>query len=87
VDPAAETDFVIRITPPKMLETRVPIDLVCCIDISASMRSAATYEDTEGNEVDDGLSILDVVKHAVRTVMHILTDEDRVGLVVFSDKA
>jgi hypothetical protein len=40
-----EADFVVRITPPTEMKNRVPIDLCCCVDISASMRSAATYED------------------------------------------
>jgi Mg-chelatase subunit ChlD len=82
-----EGDFVVRITPPNSLENRVPIDLCCCVDISASMRSAATYEDENGEDVDEGLSILDIVKHAVKTIMHTLTDKDRMALVVFSDKA
>lgn len=84
---SSEADFVVRITPPKDLPAKVPIDLCCCVDISASMRAAATYEDENGEDVDEGLSILDVVKHAVKTVMHTLTDKDRMALVVFSDKA
>jgi len=51
------------------------------------MRAPATYEDQNGEDVDEGMSILDIVKHAVKTVMHTLSAEDRVALVVFSDKA
>jgi Mg-chelatase subunit ChlD len=51
------------------------------------MKSAATYEDAEGEEVDNGLSILDITKHAVKTVMHTLTADDRMAVVVFNDKA
>ena len=40
-----EADFCVRLTPPKENAVRVPIDLCCCIDISASMRAAATIED------------------------------------------
>jgi len=40
-----EADICVRITPPKDLDVRIPIDLCCCVDISASMRAAATYED------------------------------------------
>ncbi len=32
---------------------------------------------------DDGLTCLDVVKHACKTVMHMLTDKDRLALVCF----
>lgn len=82
-----EADFCVRLTPPKDNAVRVPIDLCCCVDISASMRAAATYEDENGNDVDEGLCILDIVKHAIKTVIHTLSDEDRMSVVVFSDKA
>ena len=65
----------------------MPIDLCCCVDISASMKATATYEDKYDNDVDEGFIILDIVKHAVKTVMHILNEEDRMSVVVFSDKA
>ena len=51
------------------------------------MSSVASYENAEGVMVDDGLNILDVVKHAVKTVMHILQDDDRLAIVAFSSKA
>jgi len=77
----------VRLTPPTENAVRVPIDLCCCIDISASMRAAATIEDENGEEVDEGYTILDIVRHAVKTVMHTLSEKDRMSVVVFSDKA
>jgi Mg-chelatase subunit ChlD len=66
---------------------RLPADICCVVDVSGSMKSLATYEDSQGKQVNDGLSILDVVKHAVKTVMHILQDQDRLAIVAFSNKA
>ena len=53
------------------------VDIACIIDTSGSMCSFATREDENGNVVHDGLSILDIVKHAVKTVVHTLGDNDR----------
>ena len=66
---------------------RPPIDLCCVVDISGSMGALATHEDDDGTVRDDGLSILDIVKHAVKTLAHILQEGDQMSLVVFSDTA
>ena len=41
------------------------------------MGELATYENERGERTSDGLSILDIVKHAVKAVIHMLTDADR----------
>ena len=56
---------------------RSGVDIACVIDTSGSMCSFATREDEEGNVVNDGINILDIVKHAVKTVIHTLGDDDR----------
>jgi hypothetical protein len=82
------TTAVVNIKPPEGGGQRVQADVCCVIDISASMRTLATYEDgTTGQQKSDGLSVLDLVKHAVKTVMHILHDGDRLSLVSFNDTA
>eukprot|EP00930_Biecheleria_cincta_P037642 TRINITY_DN25857_c0_g1_i1.p1 TRINITY_DN25857_c0_g1~~TRINITY_DN25857_c0_g1_i1.p1 ORF type:complete len:502 (-),score=112.80 TRINITY_DN25857_c0_g1_i1:124-1629(-) len=65
---------------------KLAVDICCVVDVSGSMGGPATYE-VDGVAKDDGLSILDIVKHAVKTVMHTLKDEDRLALVAFDDKA
>jgi len=67
--------------------TRAPTDVCCVVDISGSMGQRATYEAEDGSTKDDGLTYLDIVKHAVKTVMHILKDDDRMALVAFDNKA
>lgn len=65
---------------------RSPADVCCVVDISGSMRSKATYE-VDGVMRDDGLIYLDIVKHAVKSVMHILKDQDRFALVAFDQRS
>jgi len=67
---------------------RAPVDVVCCIDISGSMSSIAEYEDVAtGKMTNDGLNMLDIVKHACKSVMFSLDEEDRFSLVVFTTQA
>jgi len=66
---------------------REPADICCVIDISGSMSSAATYETEDGKVQDDGLSVLDIVKHATKTVLKALQHDDRLAIVAFNDKA
>jgi hypothetical protein len=60
--------------------------MVCVIDISGSMSDLATYQDPEDETkvISDGFSILDLVKHAVKTIINTLTDDDRVSIVTFN---
>jgi Mg-chelatase subunit ChlD len=64
---------------------RPPMDICCVVDLSSSMGEAAQTAD--GESPDDGLSVLDVVKHAVRTCAAMLTALDRLSIVVFSNDA
>lgn len=47
--------------------------------------SAAVQGDEE--EEDDGLTVLDIVKHAVNTTIETLAEGDRLGVVSYSDEA
>jgi hypothetical protein len=52
------------------------------------MKKFAEYEDIKtGKLTHDGLSMLDVVKHAVKAVMYSLGPEDRISVVTFAGKA
>jgi adenylate kinase family enzyme/Mg-chelatase subunit ChlD len=66
---------------------RQPIDVCCAVDISGSMGQIAKYEEEDGTIKDDGLTLLDIVKHAVKTVMHMLTGQDRLALCAFDHQA
>lgn len=74
-------------TPPHALE-RASCDVVLVIDVSGSMGSAAPLPDLKDkNSESAGLSILDLVKHASRTILEGMTAGDRLALVTFSTEA
>lgn len=60
---------------------------MCVVDISGSMGAEASVKTDSGKEEKHGLSLLDIVKHAVKTVVHTLQPTDRFALVVFSTTA
>lgn len=79
-------DVLISIKP-KEGTVRAPLDVVCVIDTSGSMSDEATVKSAEGTVEAFGLTLLDIVKHAMKTLISALGPQDRVGLVSFSSKA
>lgn len=79
-------DFVVAVEPP-LGRQRAAIDLCCVVDVSGSMCSSASIKVQGGSVEDMGLSILDVVKHALRTIIAALTPRDRLSIVAFHDTA
>lgn len=68
-------------------EQAPPMDLVCIIDISASMGGRAACQTDGHTEYEDlGFSILDLVRHAVKTVVSVMRPQDRISLVLFDDR-
>ena len=88
---AESSTLLISVIPPAgpvaAPEDRIPVDVVCVVDISGSMATTATVKDEKGNTETDGLTLLDVVKHATRTVAGLLGPNDRLAVVTFSDNA
>jgi Mg-chelatase subunit ChlD len=82
---AADTLQVLAsiIQPITSANTREPLDICCVIDVSGSMGSSASAQGVE----DAGLTVLDIVKHAVRTVFSCLNENDRLSLVSYSNTA
>ena len=66
-------------------EARFSADLYLVIDVSGSMQLPAVLKD-RGSEASP-LSVLDIVVHSCRTVIHCLSSEDRLGIVTYSDTA
>lgn len=80
-DTATEHTYMVSIqsNEPDCLR-RHPATICCVVDVSGSMCSEASVQGVEST----GLSMLDIVKHAVKTVITTLGDNDRFGLVTFS---
>lgn len=64
-------------------KVRTPSDICCIIDVSWSMSMEASVKAASGATESNGLSMLDIAKHAVKTVISTLTDQDRLCLVQF----
>ena len=76
----------ISIVPPDTIEN-VCLDLVCVIDISGSMDTEAQLKNNSGNKEGNGLSYLDLLKHAIKTLILTLNEKDRLALISYSDNA
>jgi hypothetical protein len=91
--PLPERDgIIVSINPPKEPKqsiSHVPCDIVLVIDVSGSMNAAAPTPATEGSkeQEDVGLSVLDLVKHSARTIVESLNDQDRLGIITYSNDA
>lgn len=84
--------MIAKIQPPYMpLNTKiahVPCDIVLVIDVSGSMGLNAPLPDNSGKKTENfGLSVLDLVKHAAKTILSTLDGRDRLGIVTFSETA
>lgn len=67
--------------------SRRPCDIVCVLDVSGSMQLPAAIKATNEDIEAAGLDRLDLVKHAVKTVVATLQPQDRLALVTYSDQA
>ena len=62
------------------------IDLVLCIDHSASMSARVEAKDENGSKLEDGFTQQDIVNHAAKTVAKTLSSKDRLAIVIFDNK-
>lgn len=69
------------------VETRPPIDVVLCIDVSGSMATEATIKGDGNERISHGLSILSLTVNAAKTVLRSLNENDNISIVTYSDRA
>jgi hypothetical protein len=82
----------VKIQPPRQPESlkldHVPCDIVLAIDVSGSMAVDAPVPANPGEKKERyGLSVLDLTKHAARTILETLNENDRLGIVTFATAA
>lgn len=78
---AGNSTIFVTITPPNQPgadgtpEKRAPVDLCCVIDVSGSMDDdAAVPSETDKPLEVTGLSVMDVTKHAMKTIIASMGD-------------
>ena len=81
----SEEVFVNVSIDPKKIESRKPLLLISMIDVSGSMSCAAS--DLKNNNEEGGFTRLALVKHSLKTVVSTLSENDKMCLITFSDKA
>ena len=64
-------------------KTRFSQDIVAVVDTSGSMLSSASIKTSSG-VVESGLAVIDIVKHALNTIVESLDAKDRFSLVIYS---
>jgi Mg-chelatase subunit ChlD len=72
---------------PKDTSKRPAVDICCVVDVSGSMSQVAEFKNEQGATESLGLTVLDLVKHAVKTVIKSLSAQDRLAIVSFSNSA
>jgi len=78
--------LLVSVKPPEG-QVRTPSDICCVVDISGSMGAQASIASSTGETESDGLSLLDIVKHAVKTIICTLGPQDRLAIVAYSSNA
>lgn len=77
---------LVSINPPSGKD-RQPADICAVVDISGSMGSQAKIKNSFGQDESHGLSLLDITKHALKTIVYCLKPDDRFSLVSYSSNA
>ena len=85
-NPKNSQEVFVNVTiDPKKIESRKPLLLISMIDVSGSMSCAAS--DLKNNNEEGGFTRLALVKHSLKTVVSTLSENDKMCLITFSDKA
>ena len=69
------------------VETRPPVDLVLCLDISGSMGSDAPVKGGDGSSTSYGITLLSLTISAAKTILKTLNEKDNISIVTYSTEA
>jgi len=78
--------IMITVSPP-IDSIRISSSICCVIDVSGSMSDTVTIKNEFGQEESHGLTQLDIVKHAVKTIIGTMNNNDKLSLIAYSDTA
>ena len=69
------------------IKNRPSVDIVLCIDVSASMGAEATLKGDKNETISHGFSVLSLTISAAKTILHSLNEKDNLSVVIYSEKA
>jgi len=72
--------------PTEFKDKTLPQDLIVIIDRSGSMGISVEAKDANGDLMEDGLSQLDLVSYATRTMAATLKNNDRMAIIAFDNQ-
>jgi len=84
--PDAKVPVLVSVRTPRGT-VRTPSDICCVLDTSGSMGSEAKILGASGTEESHGLSLLDIAKHGLRTIIKTCSSADRLTIVTFNAQA
>ena len=61
-------------------------DIILVIDHSGSMAESVEAKDSDGNQLENGFSILDIVKHAANTIIKTIDKNSRLSIIIFDNE-
>ena len=78
---------IIKDSMPKDLEFGyLSQDIILVIDRSGSMQAAVEAKDSNGDKLENGMSIQDIVNHAAKTVAKTLDKNSRLAVIAFDNE-
>ena len=72
--------------PTDILDGHLSQDVILVIDRSGSMNAAVEAKDKDGNKLESGMSIQDIVNHAAKTVAKTLDKKSRLAVIAFDSE-
>ena len=82
MEPEPETDIEI-----KKKNDKIANDIIIVIDTSGSTGITAETKDASGSIEKTNLSLLDLIKHCIKTIIETATEHDRICLINFNHEA
>lgn len=79
-----QIENTIKLAYDDLFTKRQPVNLIFVLDVSGSMNILIKEIKDEKNE-EHGFSRLDLVKFVTKTIIHLLNEEDRISIILYSD--
>jgi uncharacterized protein YegL len=81
-----ELAITVKLEEIKNIENRKGSDIVLVIDRSGSMGQQIEAQDASNRSIETGITCLDLVKHAVKTIVKSINKKDRLAIVIFDSE-